>query len=57
MNAFEMGHTMSYASLQSIVWRVFCRKADCLLQDSWFEAKALVEERMKEYKLENEGDA
>lgn len=50
MDAFEMGHTMSYASLQSIVWRVFCRKADCLLEDSWFQAKSLVEERMKEYK-------
>jgi hypothetical protein len=52
MNAFEMGHTMSYASLQSVVWRVFCRKVGCQLQDSWDEARAMVELRMGKYKLE-----
>ncbi|TVY82394.1 hypothetical protein LSUE1_G001817 [Lachnellula suecica] len=51
MNSFEMGHTMAYASLQSVVWRVFCRKNGCTLQDSWNEAKTLVESEMAEYKL------
>jgi hypothetical protein len=49
MNAFEMGYTMSYASLQSVVWRIFCRKANCELQNSWFQAKEIVEERMSGY--------
>lgn len=43
MNAFELGHTMSFASLQSVVWRVFCRKAGCTLEDSWVTAKSMVE--------------
>jgi hypothetical protein len=49
MNAFELGHTMSYASLQSVVWRVFCRKAACALQDGWNEARKLVEVEMAKY--------
>lgn len=51
MNAFELGHTMSFASLQSVVWRVFCRKADCSMQDSWDRAKELVEDRMIAYNI------
>ena len=51
MNAFELGYTMSYASLQSVVWKVFCRKAACSLQDSWNEAKRLVESEMAKYKI------
>lgn len=43
MNAFELGYTMSFASLQSVVWRVLCNKANCSLQNSWSEAKRLVE--------------
>ncbi|TVY46098.1 hypothetical protein LSUB1_G000028 [Lachnellula subtilissima] len=46
MNAFELGYTMSYASLQSVVWKVFCRKTNCALQDSWNEARKLVESGM-----------
>ncbi len=49
MNAFEMGYTMSYASLQSVVWRVFCRRVDCTLQDSWKVAKDMVEVQMDAY--------
>jgi len=52
MNAFELGYTMSFASLQSVVWRVFCKKASCSLQDSWVPAKELIEAEMGRYTLE-----
>ncbi|KAJ5047311.1 uncharacterized protein L3040_003140 [Drepanopeziza brunnea f. sp. 'multigermtubi'] len=51
MNAFEMGYTMSYASLQSVVWRKFCKKANCTLEDSWRTAQEMVETQMAEYKV------
>ncbi|KAH7403328.1 hypothetical protein BKA64DRAFT_641325 [Cadophora sp. MPI-SDFR-AT-0126] len=51
MNAYEMGYTMSYASLQSVVWRVFCKKIDCSLQDSWNVARERVEAQMEAYKV------
>ncbi|KAH8663090.1 hypothetical protein BGZ60DRAFT_433103 [Tricladium varicosporioides] len=49
MNAFELGYTMSYASLQSVVWKVFCRKAGCSLAESWNVAKGMVEVEMEAY--------
>lgn len=52
MNAYELGYTMAYASLQSVVWRVFCRKTNCALQDSWNEARKLVESEMKSIGIE-----
>ncbi len=52
MDAFELGHTMSYASLQSVVWKLFCRKKGCDLGRSWREAKELVENEMKEYAIQ-----
>ncbi|CZS90655.1 uncharacterized protein RCO7_06802 [Rhynchosporium graminicola] len=51
MNAYEMGYTMSYASLQSVVWRVFCRRVECSLQDSWKIARERVEAQMQGYKV------
>ena len=51
MNAYEMGYTMSYASLQSVVWRVFCKKVDCSLQDSWNVARERAEIQMEGYKV------
>lgn len=51
MNAYEMGYTMSYASLQSVVWRVFCRKIECSMQDSWNVARKRVEGLMEGYKV------
>lgn len=51
MNAFEMGYTMSYASLQSVVWRKFCKRVDCSKQESWSTAKRLVETQMRGYDL------
>jgi hypothetical protein len=42
---------MSYASLQSVVWKAFCRKRGCTMQDRWTEARGLVEGVMKEYML------
>jgi len=51
MTAFELGYTMSYASLQSVVWNVFCRKTNCSLQDSWIIAKEIVQSEMQAYEL------
>ncbi|PBP17258.1 putative integral membrane protein duf125 [Diplocarpon rosae] len=51
MNAYEMGYTMAYASLQSVVWRVFCRKVDCNLQNSWQVAKEMIERQMENYQV------
>lgn len=51
MNEYELGNIMSYASLQSVVWKVFCRKRGCTMQDRWTEARALVEEEMAGYDL------
>jgi len=52
MNAFELGYTMSFASLQSVVWRMFCKKASCSLQHSWGPAKEMIEAEMVQYTLE-----
>jgi hypothetical protein len=43
MNAFELGYTMSFASLQSVVWKVFRTKINCSRPDSWREAQCLIE--------------
>lgn len=51
MNAFELGYTMSFASLQSVVWKVFCRKANCTLQESWNRGKEIVEKEMRAYQI------
>jgi len=53
MNAFELGYTMSFASLQSVVWRIFCKKANCSLQDSWTPAKKMIESEMAAYEIED----
>jgi hypothetical protein len=52
MNAFELGYTMAFASLQSVVWRIFCKKANCSLQESWTSAKEMVEAEMMGYVIE-----
>jgi hypothetical protein len=51
MNAFELGYTMSYASLQSVVWRVFCKKEEIGITGSWALAQRMVESEMAGYKL------
>ncbi|CAL3963795.1 unnamed protein product [Diplocarpon coronariae] len=51
MNAYEMGYTMAYASLQSIVWRVFSKKVDCTLQNSWQVSKGIIERQMEGYQV------
>ena len=43
MNDFELGHTMAFASLQSVVWKVLCLKADCPHADRWTKVKELIE--------------
>ena len=52
MNAFELGYTMAFASLQSVVWRILCKKANCSLQESWTSAKEMVEAEMMGYVIE-----
>lgn len=52
MNAFEMGRTMSYASLQSVVWKVFCKKMNLAITGSWTLAKQMVEMEMESYTLD-----
>ena len=52
MNAFELGYTMAFASLQSVVWRIFCKKVNCSLQESWNSAKEMVETEMTGYEIE-----
>jgi hypothetical protein len=53
MNAFELGYTMSFASLQSVVWRIFCKKVKCSLQNSWTPAKEMIESEMATYEIED----
>lgn len=54
MNAFELGYTMSFASLQSVVWNVFCRKEKCTPADRWVMAKEVVENEMQAYEIDDE---
>lgn len=54
MNAFELGYTMAFASLQSVVWRIFCRKVNCGSQGSWTPAKEMIEAEMAGYEIELE---
>ncbi|EPE31547.1 hypothetical protein GLAREA_12303 [Glarea lozoyensis ATCC 20868] len=51
MNEFELGNIMSYASLQSVVWKAFCRKRGCTMSDRWTEARGCVERVMGGYVL------
>jgi hypothetical protein len=46
MEAFERGHSMAYASLQSVLWKLFCKKAECDLADSWAISRDFVEEQL-----------
>ena len=49
MEAFETGRVEGYASLQSVLWKLFCARAECDLFDSWDVAKDAVEEEMASY--------
>jgi hypothetical protein len=51
MNEYELGNIMAYASLQSVVWKVFCRKRGCSVMARWIEVKAVVEGVMAGFKL------
>ena len=50
MAAFERGQTPAYASLQSALWHLFCKKAECGLIDSWNVAKRMVGKEMAGYR-------
>lgn len=54
MNAFELGYTMSFASLQSVVWRIFRKKEGCTDRDSWTVAKEIVVSEMLSYRLKGD---
>jgi hypothetical protein len=43
MEAFESGQCLAYASLQSVVWKLFCKRADCDLADSWSIMREMIE--------------
>jgi len=49
MEAFETGKVGGCASLQSVLWKLFCARVQCDLFNSWEEAKELVEEKMASY--------
>ena len=44
LESYERGHLTAYASLQSVVWRVFCKKAECEIADSWIVARVMIGE-------------
>ena len=43
MEAFEKGQCEAYASLQSVVWKMFCKRAECDLADSWAIMRDMIE--------------
>lgn len=43
MEAFEKGQCQAYASLQSVVWKLFCKRAECDLADSWTVMREMIE--------------
>jgi hypothetical protein len=49
MEAFETGKTQGYASLQSVLWKLFCARKECNMFDSWEEARLTVEMEMLSY--------
>ncbi|KAG0650044.1 hypothetical protein D0Z07_3856 [Hyphodiscus hymeniophilus] len=51
MEAFETGSVQGYASLQSVLWKLFCARTECHVFDSWEEAREMVEVEMMSYKV------
>lgn len=51
MEAFETGRVKGYASLQSVLWRLFCTRKECNMFDSWDEAREVVETEMLGYDI------
>jgi hypothetical protein len=51
MEAFETGRRVGYASLQSVLWKLFCVRKECDIFDSWEEAKDAVEIEMMGYEV------
>jgi hypothetical protein len=46
LHDFERGQSMAYASLQSVVWNLFCKRAECNLADSWAIMKEMIDGQM-----------
>ena len=51
MEAFETGRVQGYASLQSVLWKLFCVRKECDMIDSWEEARETVEIEMLNYEV------
>ena len=51
MEAFETGRRVGYASLQSVLWKLFCIRKECDMFNSWEEAKSAVEIEMMGYEV------
>jgi hypothetical protein len=49
MEDFETGRCEGYASLQSVLWKLFCAREECDIFNSWEIAKELVEKQMISY--------
>lgn len=43
LEAFEKGQCRAHASLQSVVWKLFCKKADCDMIDSWDRMREMID--------------
>jgi hypothetical protein len=46
MQAFERGESLVYASLQSAVWKLFCKRAGCNLADIWTVMKSVIDRQL-----------
>lgn len=46
MQAFERGESLVYASLQSAVWKLFCKRAGCNLADIWTVMKGVIDRQL-----------
>lgn len=43
LGEFEKGQCRAYSSLQSVVWALFCKKADCAMADSWTIMREMID--------------
>jgi hypothetical protein len=51
LRAFEGGIVVAYSSLQSVLWLLFCRKAQCNLGDGWPMVLQIIEQEIASYKV------
>ena len=51
MKAFESGRSQGYASLQSVLWKLYCARTEYNIFDSWEVARKTVEIEMLRYEI------